>query len=277
MCALDETPLTLPVEVRTKLNGVWRGAFGYHDQKQFGGRIVSFTLRLKQGWLGHFTGTVSEDAPPGIPGVGSIDGYFGWPTIEFTKQMPVGYFVRPDGSLVTIRESFIEQGHACEQEVPSSPIYYQGTFLDANRVQGLWVIAPRSIASPDGWSMDVPRISGLWCAEFVTTDARAQPTEGPQQPFFDKSLLAETESAEEANAVFCPLGKFPVAEAEIILKRFQEAKIRYRISRDDSALRQMMPSIAMGGYSGTAPMIELLVHPDDETKARAIVREGDPV
>jgi len=276
-CAVDGTPLTIPVENRTKLNGVWRGAYGYHDQKQFGGKIVPFTLVLKQGWLGHFIGTVTEDEPPGIPGIGSVDGYFGWPTIEFIKQMPVGYFVRPDGSLVTVRESFIEQGHACEQEVPASPVSYQGTFLDANRVQGLWVIEPRRISLPDGWGVDVPRISGLWCAEFVTADTKTTPCSGPQQPFFDKSLLADTEPAEAGNTAFRSLGKFPVADAETILKRFEQEKIRFEISRDDSAVRQMMPFTAMGGYSGTAPTIELLVHPDDETKARAIISEDNPV
>lgn len=275
---MDETPLTSPIESRGKLNGVWRGAYDYRDQKQFGGKIVPFTLALKQGWLGHFTGSVTEDVPPGIPGVGSIDGYFGWPTIEFTKQMPVGYLARPDGSLVTIRESIIEQGHACEQQLPSSPISYKGTFVDANRMQGIWVLEPRHISLPDGWGIDIPWTTGLWCAEFVSDDIKVKPTNRLPQPFFDKSLLAEAELPDEANPAFHRLGKFAVADAEALLKRFEQENIRFEINRDDSPVRQMMPITAItGGYSGTAPMIELFVHPDDEAKARAIINEGSPV
>jgi hypothetical protein len=277
-CAVDETPLTAPVESRKKLNGVWRGAYDYQDKMQFGAKIVPFTLVLKQGWLGHFSGKVTEDAPPGLPGVGSIDGYFGWPAIEFTKQMPVGYFGKPDGSMVTYRESFIEQGHACEQELPSSPISCKGTFLDANRVQGVWVVEPGHISLPDGWRVDFPRTSGLWCAEFVTTDTKAKPTTGPQQPFFDRSLLAAAELPDKTNPAFRRLGKFPVADAERLLKRFEKENIRFEINRDDSPVRRMMPLTAItGGYSGTAPMIELFVHPEDEAKAKAIVNEGTPV
>jgi len=278
VCALDGTPLTAPVDTRGKLTGVWRGAYDYHDKKQFGGGIVSFTFVLKQGWLGHFTGTVTEDAPLGMPSTGNIDGYFGWPTIEFTKQMPVGYFGKPDGSRVSIRESFIEHGHPCEQELPSSPIAYKGTFLDANRVQGIWVIEATRIALPDGWGVNIPRTSGLWCAEFVTTDRRARPTSGPQLPVFDKSLLAESEPFNEANPAFRRLGKFPVADAETLLKRFEQENIRFEINRDDSPVRQMMPITAVsGGLSGTAPMIEIFIHPDDEAKAKAILAEGNPV
>jgi hypothetical protein len=54
--------------------------------------------------MGHFTGTVTDDAPKGMPGTGTIDGYFGFPTIEFRKQMPVYYVGNSDGRMVTLRE-----------------------------------------------------------------------------------------------------------------------------------------------------------------------------
>jgi len=131
---VDENPLTGSVKARKKLTGVWRGTYGNESKGALGEKVVPFTFTLKQGWLGHFAGTVTEDAPVGMPGVGRIDGFFEWPTIEFTKQMPVGYIAKPDGGRMTLREYFIEQGHACENELPSPPIFYRGTFLDANRV-----------------------------------------------------------------------------------------------------------------------------------------------
>ena len=284
VCAIDQEPLADVVQgqpvpaPRGKVSGVWRGAYGYEYKRMPVEKAVPFTFVLKQGWLGHFTGTVTEDAPAGMPGTGRIDGYFAWPTIEFTKQMPVGYFTKQDGSRITLREYFLDVVDASEEELPSPPVSYEGTFLDGNRVQGIWILEPRRISLADGWSVTVPRTSGLWCAEFVTTDTKARPGNGTQRPFFDKSALPEPEPQDEANPAFRTLGKFPVADAELVLKRFKEANVRFEISRDDSAMRQMMPFTAItGGYSGTAPMMEIFVHPNDETKARDITNDGSSI
>jgi hypothetical protein len=278
VCAVDEQPLTGSVEARKKLTGIWRGAYGYDNTEASNEKVVSFTFILKHGWLGHFTGNVTEDAPLGTPGVGKVDGFFEWPTIEFIKQMPVGYIAKPDGNRATLREYFMEHGHACENELPSPPISYEGTFLDANRVQGFWVIKPIRVSLPDGMGVTLPQTTGLWCAEFNTTDTKAKPTNGPQQPFFDKSLLPDPEVLAKANSAFHSLGKFPVADAETFLKRFEMDNIRFEIERDNSAMRQMMPFTAItGGYAGTAPMIEIFVHLDDEAKAMTIINEGNSV
>ena len=111
ICPTDGQPLTESSdtsEQRKKVNGVWRGVYGYADSRESKGlKPVAFTLRLEQGWLGHFTGTGTEDAPEGLPGTGVIDGYFTTPKIVFTKQMPVGYGVNADGHRVTLREYVI--------------------------------------------------------------------------------------------------------------------------------------------------------------------------
>ncbi len=86
VCAVDGQSLTGQAEARTKLTGVWRGAYGFETPEHpAGNKVVPFTLKLKQGWMGHFTGTVNEDPPTGMPGNGMIDGYFDFPTIEFKK------------------------------------------------------------------------------------------------------------------------------------------------------------------------------------------------
>jgi hypothetical protein len=63
-----------------------------------------------------------------------------------------------------------------------------------------------------------------------------------------------------------------------LLHRFEQANLRFEINRDDSPMRQMSPFTSVtGGYSGTAPMIEIFVHPDDEVKAVEIMGEDSPV
>jgi hypothetical protein len=282
VCAIDGEPLVNAAQKglteRGKVSGTWRGAYGYENKGAFEGKIVPFILTLKQGWLGHFSGTVTEDAPVGMPGVGRVDGFFKWPTIEFTKQMPVGYVTRPNGSRITLREYFIEHGHACDCELASPPISYSGTFLDANRVQGVWIIRPTRISLPDGWGITMSQSASLWCAEFITIDTKAKPTEAPQEPFFDRTLLPEPEVLSEANAAFRSLGKFRVPDAETYLGRFDRENVRYEIGQDDSAIRRMTPFAAsMGGYYGTASQVEIFVHPDDEVKAKAIINEGSQI
>ncbi len=106
---------------RKKVTGVWRGVYGYGSCGNLPGlAAVAFTLKLKQGWTAHFTGSVNEDAPHGIPGNGTVDGYFNHPTIEFTKQMPVGYVLQEDGSRQTLREHLAEQGYGLKPGIPGA-------------------------------------------------------------------------------------------------------------------------------------------------------------
>jgi hypothetical protein len=283
VCAVDGQSLADQAEARAKITGVWRGAYGFETPEALAGsKVVPFTLKLKQGWMEHFTGTVNEDPPNGMPGNGTIDGYFDYPTIEFNKQMPICYVATLDGRMITLREKLLADGHACEFDPPHPPIFYEGKFLDANRVQGTWIIRPTSIPVPGGGRISMPQATGIWCAEFITTDMRAVPSGGPQEAFYDKTLLPQpdlsADTEEKGASAFRNMGKFPVMEAETFLKRFEEEKVRFEINRDDSAIRQMMPFTAiMGGLSGTAPMIEIFVHPDDEAKAIELMGEDDKV
>src|SRR5260370_17802194 len=109
-----------------KVTGTWRGIYGYEPSEQMAKRDpVAFTLTLKQGWFGRFTGGVTDDASGGMPGVGAIEGYFAYPRIEFTKWMPVFYVAAPDGRTISLREYLTEQGHTCDREMPHTPIFYQ--------------------------------------------------------------------------------------------------------------------------------------------------------
>ena len=283
VCAIDgeslPDPAVEPIVEREKVTGVWRGVYGYGERQKLAGMgPVAFTLKLKQGWTEHFTGSVTEDAPQGTPGTGAVDGYFDCPKIEFTKQMPVGYIIRSDGTRITLREYILAEGHKCEQDLPSLPIFYQGVFLDSNQVQGTWIIKPHQIPLQGSLSISSPQMSGFWCAEFVTSDSKVDPTGGPTEPSFDKTLLSPQELEDVEGVIFCSLGKFNVADSERVLDRFEQEDIRFRIERDDDAMRQMMPITEItGGFGGTARMFEIFVHPDDEEKAAKITGEDNKV
>lgn len=64
------------------------------------------------------------------------------------------------------------------------------------------------------------------------------------------------------------LGKFSVMDAKHLLEKLEQEHLRFQIDRDDTPMREMMPFTQVnGGYSGTAPLIEIFIHPEDESRA----------
>ena len=277
VCPVDGKTLPGALGERKKVTGVWRGVYGYVQREPSAAlKPVAFTLKLKQGWLAHFDGSVTEDAPSEI--LGTVDGYFSSPKIEFTKQMPVGHILGAEGNRMTLRDYAIAAGHPCAHEPPAPPIFYQGTFLDANRVQGTWTINAHQIAAADGSRVSLPGGAGFWCAEFVTADAKDNPTGGPTAPLFDKNRLSPAELETVEGVAYVSLGNFNVADAENIIQLLIRDNIRINVKRDDDAMSQMMPIQEMtGGYAGTAQMVEIFVHPEDEADARQLLHPEDPV
>lgn len=271
MCPTDQEPLVQSIAERKNITGVWHGAFGYGKQA-VGMKPVPFTLKLKQDWTGHFTGSVAEHGPDATPGAGTIDGYFGFPTIEFTKQMPVSYITGRDGVRRTLREHLVAMGRACAHERPGAPIRYRGNFLDADRVQGTWTINPRTIQVPDGPPILTGRRVGYWVAQFVPDGTEVEAAAGPAESLFDKSLLPQDDLDEVESIAYRSAGKFDVPDAERIIERFEQEKIRFDVDRDDGPIQTMPPILrAFGGYSGMAKIVELYVHPDDLPRAQAII------
>ncbi len=279
VCAADGETLPGSFEDRKKVTGVWRGVYGYGPREtQPGFGPVAFTLKLKQGWLAHFDGSVTEDARQGNPETGTVDGYFNSPKIEFTKQMPVGYVIGADGNRRTLREHLLAEGHPCEHDLPAAPVFYQGTLLDANRMQGIWTISAQRIPVAGGQSLAIPPAAGFWCAQFITADAKADPTGGPSAPLFDKSLLSPRELEEVEGVPFGSLGKFNIADAGKLLERFGQANIRFQTKTAEDAMIQTTPIMEMtGGYAGTSEMLEIFVHPEDAEAAEAILHPNDPL
>jgi hypothetical protein len=150
-----------------KVTGTWQGTYSYDPVEHIPKfQPVPFTLNLKQGWFGRFTGTVTDGGPRGMPGTGVIEGHFSFPRIAFTKRMSVCYVTTPDGRTITMREYLIEQGHACERDVPHTPIYYEGKFSSSSRAQGTWFIRAGLVPLGDGRAVQMPEARGGWSIEF---------------------------------------------------------------------------------------------------------------
>ncbi len=284
-CALDGEPLVATAgagsRARKKVTGVWRGRYGYVRASWMPEmETVPFTFKLKQGWFAHFTGSVTENVPPGMPGTGSLDGYFNPPAVRFTKQMPVAHIRSGDRSM-TLREYVIAKGHACPQDLPAPPILYKGVFLDANRVQGTWSMEARRIPLPDGKAMRMAELSGYWCAEFVTDDLQANPQGGPAAPYFDKALLPVLDEHAIPELVsrhldqYCRLGQFTEVETEKLLAEFDWFRLRYETNRGNQPLQPETPLPGItGAFPEAARLAEIFVHPEDEEQARTILEKA---
>jgi hypothetical protein len=149
-----------------KVSGIWRGTYSYDPAEHIPKlEPVPFTLNLKQGWFGRFSGTVTEDGKGGMPGTGAIEGLFSFPRIEFTKRMPVGYVLMPDGRSITLREYLAGHGVTCEGDAPHRPIYYEGEFINPCQASGTWIIRAAPVPLGDGRAVLMPEAKGVWKIE----------------------------------------------------------------------------------------------------------------
>ncbi len=154
------------MEIPRKITGTWRGSYAYEPSDKMPKRDpVPFTLVLKQGWFGRFTGSVTDDATRGMPGTGIIDGYFSYPRIEFYKKMPASYVATPDGRMISLRDFLIEHGHECDNEIPHRPIFYQGEFSDSCHAQCIWIIEAGRLPVGDGRALKMSETKGTWKIE----------------------------------------------------------------------------------------------------------------
>ncbi len=263
VCPADGESLQSGVSDRKKVTGIWRGVYGYGPlEAKPGFAPVPFTLKLKQGWFSHFDGTVTDDQPQGLPGTGSVDGHFSTPKIEFTKQMPVGYLVR-EGVRMSFKEYLLAEGHPCDHDLPAPAIFYQGTLLDGNRIQGTWTL-DQSQPMFRNSKLPLGQMAGFWCAEFITSDSNASPTGGPTESLFNKSLLSPAELEAVEPAAYVSLEKFNEAEFQVLIERILLTHIRFRTARGDEAGEK-------------EPLEEIFVHPDDLAEAKAILHPENEV
>ena len=193
---------------------------------------------------------------------GAAGGTNTYPSFELNKRMPVGYMKAEDGSRKTLRESLVEGGMELHQELPGPQILYQGRFLDANRVQGTWIIQRNPIRLPNGKTFTPSGGAGYWCAEFVTEKLDANPAGGPGTELFNKSFLTSRELADVEPPPMCCLGEFSAAEVEQLAARLAAAEIYITIAAADANQAEDMP---------TDGRTCIYVRPEDEAAAREIL------
>jgi hypothetical protein len=100
-----------------------------------------------------------------MPGTGRVEGRFSFPRIEFIKQMPVCYVVKPNGQNIRLREFLSERGETCEHDAPHMPILYAGIFSSPSRARGTWIIRAGPVSLGDGRAVQFPEVRGDWSIE----------------------------------------------------------------------------------------------------------------
>jgi hypothetical protein len=143
------------------MTGTWRGEYEFDRCNLISGP-VPFSMVLKQRWFGLFIGTVTDDSNLGMPGIGKIRGRFTFPSVRFTKQMPICYVMSKDKRRVTLRDSLAEQGYAHEPDHPHPVIWYTGTVSEACIATGVWEIKPTAIRLQNGRVSRLQPLTGTW-------------------------------------------------------------------------------------------------------------------
>lgn len=149
------------------ISGVWRGSYFYDiaEQRPSDGGGVDFELRLTQTFWQRlfrcFTGTVIDDPSHGLPGTGTIRGEYRFPSIRFTKEMPIAYITH-EGDSIPLRESLLKHGYDIDCDFPHPPVLYEGTFHSDHEASGTWVIEADEFSIAPGITIGIPRNTGTW-------------------------------------------------------------------------------------------------------------------
>lgn len=165
-----------------KVTGEWRGTRSDKPSGISPGlEPLPFTLTLKQGWFGQFTGSMRVASPGGMADSGLVDGRVSFPQVEFTVRMPVGCDLSADGPEGASSGS-LEYGRTPDQEARQRVVSYLGEFSSPTHAQGTWVMNPAVLPLGDGRILDPPERRGTW-----TIDARSPVLRVPQTAWCPKT------------------------------------------------------------------------------------------
>ncbi|WP_168211080.1 hypothetical protein [Mariniblastus fucicola] len=119
----------------------WDGWYAYdlHESIDVELLPVSFSMWWEFNWFGRFTGAVQDGPESDMQEIGTIKGRVRKTTIEFTKYMPVGTILNPDGT-------------SSKTSTRHPPIQYFGDF-DAieMRLAGKWYILTNYTECSGAW------------------------------------------------------------------------------------------------------------------------------
>ena len=135
------------------VTGTWKGEYVFEETKDGGSRlvvgtVVSFTMVLKQGWLGMLTGTIEEDTTVGFPEKGVIKGRLKGRVLIFEKIMPKLRMIHEKSRLnleqIAERLSFV-----LDTDTPHPKIRHIGDLSeDEKTIEGTWLMPEFTLNVP---------------------------------------------------------------------------------------------------------------------------------
>lgn len=86
------------------LQGRWEGHYEYHDGSPASGRMIKFTLDIRDRWFRRFDGTAEDDPATGVPEKAAIAGWWKGRTISFERRQNRVWIVNEDGAIVLLQD-----------------------------------------------------------------------------------------------------------------------------------------------------------------------------
>ena len=150
------------------VTGTWKGEYAFEESeegagKSVAGTVVTFTLKIKQGWLGSFAGTIQEDPRTGFPEPGEVKGKVKGAVISFEKSMPKLRLIHEHG-MVALEQWAERRKVVMDTDMPHPKIRHLGDFsADGNSAEGTWLMNQDSVSVPGSYEkLQLPTLAGTW-------------------------------------------------------------------------------------------------------------------
>jgi hypothetical protein len=150
------------------ITGKWKGEYVFEETTGGGeskvlGKVVPFTMELKQGWLGMISGTVQDDPREGFAEQGVIRGRIKGNVLSFEKIQPkLRYLHEP--ARMTLEQLGDRYNLVLDTNVAHPKIRHIGDLsADGNSVEGTWLVSEFSMPIPgSGSTIGLPKLAGSW-------------------------------------------------------------------------------------------------------------------
>ena len=139
------------------VSGTWKGEYTFEEGEEGEGRavagnVVTFTMKLKQGWFGSFTGTVQDDPRTGFQEEGTIKGKVrpgkDGPVMVFEKMMPMLRLIH-ESSRITLERWAERLNVVMGTKIAHPKIRHIGDLsADGKTVDGTWLMQEESFSVP---------------------------------------------------------------------------------------------------------------------------------
>jgi len=155
------------------VTGTWKGEYSFEAGEEGAGRhlagqVVTFTMELKQGWLGSVSGTVQDDPRTGFPEAGKIKGKLrkgkkGEDVLVFEKIMPLLRVLHESGR-VTLEQWAERRKVVMDTKIAHPKIRHIGDIsADGNSMEGTFLIPEDVVTVPGSYEgLRMPTLAGTF-------------------------------------------------------------------------------------------------------------------